>query len=91
MGNVFTPLDQGCYFDSARGRYIGEAVIEFAESIGFAYELEDNRETQIAEHEHYHEIWDEAETFLNNLAPEGYYFGSSEAGDWGLWKVVDDA
>ncbi len=88
----FSPSEAGCWFDCARGIYIGEAVIDAAVHYGFEYELETNTaETNITEHEHYHEIWDEAEAYLNELAPEGYYFGSTQdGGDWGLWPIEED-
>ena len=29
--------------------------------------------------------------YLNDhVADEGYYFGSSEGGDWGLWPINDN-
>ena len=39
----------------------------------------------------YYDAAQEAEDYLNTLAPEGYYFGYSEGGgDFGLWKCEDE-
>ena len=75
----------GCYFDSARGQYIGIEVIRLAEAYGM--QLSDNDDKQVDVYaEFYHELWDEAENYLQQFAPEGYYFGSPN-GDWGLWEA----
>lgn len=75
-------LQVGCYFDSARGMYIGQAVIELAESFGMPTETE-----RTPEHEFYCEAWDDAENWLNShVAKDGFFFGSSESGDFGYWK-----
>lgn len=85
--NIFSPEDAGCWFDSARGQYIGEAVIAVARSLG--YRCDDDEAN--SNHEFYHETWDEAENFLQSFAPDGYYFGSSDHScDWGLWKIEDE-
>ncbi len=44
-------------------------------------------EAWLTDREDYCELWDMAENFLNTLCDSDVYFGSSEAGDWGLWEV----
>lgn len=89
-GGKITSADEGNWFDSSRGRYIGEAVIETAESFGFKVKPEDEKNKK-ADGEDYEELWIEAEEYLNKLAPEGYWFGSQpETSDWGLWKTEDE-
>lgn len=76
-------LQEGCIFDSARGQYIGQAVIELAELCGMT--IEDER---TPEHEFYFEAWDDAENWLNShIATQGFYFGSNESGDFGYWRT----
>ena len=77
--------DVGCYFDCVRGRYIGEDVIEMAEDRGFVVAKEDE-ENRHPDGEFYSELWEEAEEYLNEMTKEGFYFGSNENGDWGLWE-----
>jgi len=79
--------DAGCWFDSARGIYIGEEVIALAEGHGLKI-AEEDQTNRTPEGEGYHELWDEAEDYLQDFAPEGFYFGSNE-GDWGLWPAED--
>lgn len=75
---------QGCWLDSCRGIYLGEAVQDIAESYGWQGERLD------VSSEFYHEAIDEAEGFLQQFAPEGFYFGSNKNGDWGLWRSDDN-
>jgi hypothetical protein len=86
----------GCWFDGHRGIYIGDAVIETAIDHGWVCDVkgEDAGPYQTSptwtEHEHYHELWGEAEEFMQQFAEEGFYFGGSEGGDWGLWQAEED-
>jgi hypothetical protein len=101
----FGQAEVGCFFDGARGRYIGVAVIDFAEEHGFDIselieeyaQLCDREqgsaptwEEFLADHEYYHELWDDAENHLNTLTEDGFWFGGSEHGDWGLWEAERD-
>jgi len=79
----------GCWFDCARGRYIGEEVIDVAESMGMEITPEDQCNRTV-DGEYYHELWDEAEEYMQQFAPDDYYFGSNEAGDWGLWEIEEE-
>jgi hypothetical protein len=83
---ALTEADAGCWFDGARGwADIGQEVQEVAVGLGWAGELLD------ASHEWVGEAIDEAEAYLNDHhAPTGFYFGPSEAGDWGLWAIEND-
>lgn len=48
-------------------------------------------EDMIADDENYFDIFESAESWFNDHAPEGYYFGTPEWGDdWGLWKVESE-
>jgi hypothetical protein len=76
-------FEPGVYFDSNRGIHMGKMIQEMAVEHGWEGEpvnLDD---------EFYWEATQEAEDFLNELAPEGYYFGPSEQGDWGLWEIEE--
>jgi len=87
---MFDGTDEGCWFDSALGQYIGEEVIKLAEKMGMKIELEDEI-NKTGDGEFYSELWDEAENYLNNnCAPSGYYFGGNDSCDWGLWKNEDE-
>ena len=64
-------METGCVFDNHRGIYIGEAIIELAESYGMPYE-----EERTPEHEWYHEAIDDAINYLNDkVAEDGHSFG----------------
>jgi hypothetical protein len=98
---IFTKANAGCYGDSARGTYIGRDVaIPIAKAYGFdPYPTpcdcdycgvnHNSPNYDIFRCEYYHEIWDEAETFLNNRTEDGWWWGSTENGDWGLW-IADE-
>jgi hypothetical protein len=63
-------LEVGCYFDSARGIYIGEAVQNMA--IGYGWSEKNFLSVNST---FYDEVTDEAIGWLNgNVAPEGTYF-----------------
>jgi hypothetical protein len=79
----------GCWVDCHRGIYIGEEVIQTARDHGWKPGTP-MPEDGWTEHEHYCELWDEAEEFMQQFAAEGYYFGTSEGfGDWGLWRIEE--
>ena len=73
-------METGCIFDNHRGIYMGEAIIELAESYGWENKYpEDNT----PDSESYWENVDAAEYYLNkNIAEEGYAFGYGECGDF---------
>jgi len=73
----------GCWFDSNRGIHIGESVQEAALSYGWKGSMVYNDE------ENYILVWDEAADFIDNLCPEGYWFGGNDNGDWGVWPMED--
>lgn len=82
---IIPPTATGCWLDCCRGHYIGEAVIDFAESLGFHVE---NEEDRTPEGEWYCEAWDDAEEYLQDFAAEGFFFGSAEdTGAWGYWSI----
>ena len=98
----FTALDAGCWFDSHRGQYIGEAVQDEADDRGWSgwftpCEHDPGMYMSCSEHSGdfhgvcYDEATQEAEDYLNDMAPEGFYFGSNpDSGDWGLWAIDED-
>jgi hypothetical protein len=81
----FTTADIGCYFDGARGIYIGEAIQEMAQAHGWSFVGWVGPEFG-----HYHEATAEAEDYLNTLTADDVSFGSNESGDWGLWHLCED-
>lgn len=71
-------MKTGCVFDNHRGIYMGEAIIELAESYGMPHE-----EHRTPDDEFYCESIEDAENFLNNnVAEEGYCYGFGECGDF---------
>lgn len=89
MTKKFPPMnfDTGCYFESARGQYIGQAVIQLAENCGMMFSEDEDEENKTPYGEFYHELWEMAENYLNShVADDGFFFGSNESGDWGYWK-----
>lgn len=80
---VLDPKDAGCWFDSHRGIYIGEAVQEVAQSYGWTGPLVTKEE------EFYCEAWEEADQFLDSICPEHFWFGGNDNGDWGMWRDDD--
>ena len=81
----WTAKDTGPYVDNARGIYMGERVQQIATDEGWPGEFLD------ADDKFYQEATDEAEEWLNsNLAEDEYYFGMSEAGNWGYWEIEDE-
>jgi hypothetical protein len=64
-------METGCVFDNHRGIYMGEAIIELAESYGMEHE-----EERTPDHEWYHEAVEDAIYFLNKYVAEmGHSFG----------------
>jgi len=99
MEPTFTMADVGCYLDSARGVYIGEAVQASAALHGWApadgVVACDHEECETAHEEAdhgtlYHEATIEAEDFLNGLTADDVWFGATESGDWGLWPLTEN-
>ena len=84
-------LNEGCWFDGARGIYSGEAIIAEARELGWEWQKEEWEEADFnADSEHYHEAWDGALDYLASLAPEGFWIGPSDSGDFGMWKCEDE-
>ena len=79
-------LEAGCYFDSQLGQYQGEEVINFAHDYGMTISADDSHNCYPTG-EFYHDLWDEAESYLDDFVPEGYIFGQNDSGDSGVWKV----
>lgn len=84
------PKHAGCWFDCARGIYIGGHVMRLALASG--WKPKDLPEDYLStEGEHYHELTDEATDYLQSLAPEGYWVGFSEhGGDFGMWECEEE-
>lgn len=83
-------LETGCYFDSNRGQYQGEEVINLAHDYGMKISADDS-DNCYTTGEFYHELWEEAEQYLNDFIPEGYYFGQNEFScDAGVWKIEEE-
>lgn len=98
----FTEADAGCWLDSALGIYQGEEIQQIAIDSGMNADVIPTHHIEIivdrfcaadhTEKDHdtfYHEATQNAEDYLNTLAPQDYYFGSNESGDWGMWHGCD--
>ena len=95
---TFTAADVGCYYDGARGIYIGEAVQASATLHGWTpvhgvvpCDHDDCQQGhEEADHgTYYDEATTEAEDYLNGLTAEDVWFGPTESGDWGLWLLEE--
>jgi len=82
----------GCWFDSHRGQYIGEAVQ--GEALAWGWEGFDECgevvtvESTESGSESYFWAWEEAEAFLSDLAPEGFWIGNDPDGaGFGMWPI----
>jgi hypothetical protein len=91
---VYGASMEGCWFDCVRGIYIGEAIIMEAIAHGFDCKEElsalAGSQIRLTDYDYYHELTDAAEEFMQKFAAEGYWFGFSEGGDWGLWASEQD-
>jgi hypothetical protein len=90
---VYGASKEGCWFDCCRGIYIGEAIIDCAIDHGFEPKDEEGNPavgTRVVDYEFYHDLTDEAQDFMQQFAAEGFSFGFSEGGDWGLWAIEED-
>lgn len=73
-------METGCIFDNHRGVYMGEAIIELAESYGFVVQVPEDR---TFDGDYHLEAVIDAENYLNeNVAEEGFMFGYGESGDF---------
>lgn len=79
----------GCWLDNCRGVYMGEAIISEAITHGFKYEM-DGPLCRYSDREDYMHLWHEADTFMDQFAAPGFWFGSNDNGDWGLWPCEDN-
>jgi len=65
-----------------RGRYTGERIQEIADDLGW------NGPITSADHEHYDDACNEAESFLSDLAPDGYVIGKiGESTSFGMQQA----
>lgn len=85
-GGKITAKDAGNWVDGNRGIYQGERIIEIAEEYGFLVEPTDSGNKKNTGENHW-ELVEDAIQYLNDHAPEGYYFGMTEGNnDFGLWE-----
>lgn len=70
--SVFTKNDIGCFFDGARGIYIGECVQKLAKENGWT-----GVSVSITD-EFYMDAWVEAEDFLQSLCDDDVCFMSDD-------------
>lgn len=91
MGIEYTQADAGCYIDGAPGIYAIDAIIAFAEGHGYTEPGCSHRAPGICS-ECADDIEDECDDYMNeHCGVDGYYWGRSDAGDWGLWPSEDDS
>ena len=80
---IFGKEHEGTWFPCQLGIHILRRVIESAQECGFHVE---DSEWLDCEHEWHHELFIQAENWLNERAQDGWYFGHLEFdGSWGLW------
>ena len=85
MPRNFSPNDVGVWIDSSLGRFIGEEIQRIAEVEGWVggFVEADN----LCCLDCYTEAIEEAEEYLNNLAPDEHMFGTLEDGSFGLFPL----
>ncbi len=90
--------DAGCWVDNCRGIYMGDAIIEIAIDHGWGCDVEGAEgdhwqpSPTWSDHEHYHELTDEAEEFMQQFAEGGFTFCFGEDSmDWGLYPIDEEA
>lgn len=78
----------GCWFDGCRGIYLGDCIIREAIALGWTCDVAPSVDPPTwqpspswADHEHYHELTEEAEEFMQQFAAPGFWFGTSEDGN----------
>ena len=89
QASQLSDANEGCWFDCSRGRYVGCGVIDAARSYGWDHRgyadvcaLDDDERV---DHDAYYEAWDDADQYLCSIAPEGFWIGATENGDYGMW------
>jgi hypothetical protein len=80
----------GCWLDGARGIYIGDAIQKIAQEYGWTGEMVRVNDVEYQGACYNWGAIDEAEEYMQNLAPDGFAFGMSEQGDWGLWQIEEN-
>lgn len=93
--NPYSINDAGCYLDGARGIYLIDGLVSFAEDHGF--KLNETEEQFYADHDYslvdYEwngETEDRIDDYMNdNYGVDGAYWGRNENGDWGLWQIEE--
>jgi len=88
---VFTQImtENGCYphltdLEKKREAHMLLGLIEYAGELGYLDEQQKWRESAMV-------FWQEVHDYLNEIAPQGCYFGNP-AGDgacWGFWKMEE--
>ena len=91
-GDFFLQFGEGCIFDSAAGQYNFPRIIKLALANGLKgsiFEGDMFTDEEMLSHADLHEEVVDAENYLSGLLPDGYWFGSTENGDWGIWRNDD--
>jgi hypothetical protein len=74
------PQNVGVWAEGGNPDFVGDKVQQYAKKFGWDGAIRSSDE------EEFYDTVQEAENFLNEKAPAGYYFGTNEDGDWGLWE-----
>lgn len=84
-GQQLSEDDAGPWIDSSRGIYMGVEIQKIAQERGW-----EGAQVLDPKDEVYFDASHDAEDYLQSIAPDGYYFGTSEQGDWGLWRFEEE-
>jgi hypothetical protein len=70
----------GTWVEGGDAETIGNNVQQYAKKFGWDGAIRSSDE------DGFYDAVQEAEDFLNTKAPAGFFFGTNENGDWGLWE-----
>jgi len=92
---IMKKLTEGIYFDSNRGIYNILAVVQLAVQYGKVLSAADStllteQAQELTMPEEFIYLFEECENYLNTLCEEGFYFGSTEDGDYGVFAIYND-
>lgn len=88
-------LTSGIYFDSNRGVYNILAVVQLAVKYGKVLNAADStllaeQEKELTMPEEFIWLFEECEQYLNTICEDGFYFGSTENGDYGVFPINNE-
>jgi len=78
------PDNIGAWIESSDPTIIGDKIQQYAKKFGWDGDIKNSAE------DGFYDAVQEAEEFMNTKAPQGYFFGTNEDGDWGMWEGETD-